>query len=190
MTTETAIQLLTAEEFYALPDAPHGGKMELICGRTVTHLPVGRPHSRMAGRVYSRLDRFVEAHRLGEVGLELGFVLGRNPDVVRAPDVHFVRRERLPDDPSAGGFIEGAPDLAVEVTSPGDRDNEVIQKLGQYQDAGAPRVWVVRPEFRTVTVHYLHEDPHTFKDGDVLTSHDAGFEVEGFELAVTELFGE
>ena len=63
MSTESATALLTAEEFYELPDAPHGGKMELICGRLVTHMPVGRNHSRIALRVGSRLERFIVGRR-------------------------------------------------------------------------------------------------------------------------------
>ncbi len=190
MTTETAIQLLTAEEFYELPDAPHGGKMELICGRTVTHMPVGGPHGRFAGRVYSRLDRFIETHRLGEAGLEVGFILSRNPDTVRAPDVHFVRANRLTNGHMPAGFFRGAPDLAVEVVSPGDTDSELVEKLMHYQRSGVLRAWVVRPEARTITVHYPDNNAHTFYDGDTLTSADAGFEIEGFALDVTELFGQ
>ncbi len=190
MTTETAIQLLTAEEFYELPEAPHGGKMELVCGRTVTHMPVARPHSRLALRIGSRLERFVDEHRLGEVGVEWGFVLRRNPDSVRGPDVHFVRSDRLSDDPLSPGFFEGSPDLAVEVVSQSDTDSELVGKVQQYLEAGTPRIWVVRPEYRTIEVHYPGVDPHTFHDGDTLTSADAGFEVEGFALEVTVLFGE
>ena len=138
MSTESATALLTAEEFYKLPDAPHGGKMELICGRVVTHMPVGAKHGKFAGRVYSRLERFIENNDLGEIGLETGFRLSRNPDTVRAPDVHFVRRGKLPDG-LPDGFYPISPDLAVEVVSPGDTEHELAEKLGQYRDAGVAR---------------------------------------------------
>jgi Uma2 family endonuclease len=88
------------------------------------------------------------------------------------------------------GFFVGPPDLAVEITSPDDTDREVAEKLGHYQAAATPRVWVVRPELKTVTVHRLDGTAKTFRPGDVLTSDEAGFEVEGFELGVTALFGE
>ena len=188
MSTETATALLTAEEFYELPDAPHGGKMELICGRVVTNMPVGAKHSKTAGDVYFYLRGFISARHLGAIGLEAGFRLSRNPDTVRAPDVHFVRRDRLPDGlPDA--FFPLSPDLAVEVVSPGDTERELAEKLGQYRDVGVARCWVVRPERRTVTVHYSDGTARAFEDGDILDSNDAGFEVEGFALAITELFG-
>ena len=188
MSTESATALLTAEEFYELPDAPHGGKMELICGRVVTNMPVGAKHGKYAGRVYSRLERFIENNDLGEIGLEAGFRLSRNPDTVRAPDVHFVRRDKLPDG-LPDGFFPISPDLAVEVVSPGDTERELAEKLGQYRDAGVARSWVVRPERRSITVHYHDGTVNTFKDGDTLDTNDAGFEVEGFALPITELFG-
>ena len=189
MSTESATALLTAEEFYELPDAPHGGKMELICGRPVTHMPVGRNHSRIALRVGSRLERFIEAHQLGEVGVEAGFRISSNPDTVRAPDVHFIRASRLSMAISSDAFFPGPPDLAVEVVSPGDTDRELDEKLAQYRQSGVARSWVVRPEARTVTVHYPDGASRLFGDGATLTSDDAGFEVEGFALAITELFG-
>ncbi len=190
MSIESAVQLLTAEAFLALPDAPHGGKMELIRGRTVTHMPVGGPHSELTILVATELSLFARPHKLGAVGAECGFVLSRNPDTVRAPDVHFVRMSRLPSGRMPRGFFDGPPDLAVEVISPDDTDRELVEKLMQYQRAGVSRAWVVRPEARTITVHYPEGNAHTFEPGATLTSHDAGFEVEGFALDVGALFGE
>lgn len=70
-------------------------------------------------------------HELGEAyAAETGFVLGRDPDTVLALDVAFVRAERIP----SGGFPEEgfgpiAPDLAVEIVSPGDRAAQVAKKV-------------------------------------------------------------
>ena len=189
MTTESATALLTAEEFYELPDAPHGGKMELICGRVVTHMPVGGVHGETAADIVLLLGPFVKAHRLGSIGLEVGFRLARNPDTVRGPDVHFVRRARLASGRMPGGAFAGPPDLAIEIISPWDTQREITEKLAQFQEAGTQRVWVVRPERRTVTVHYSDGATRNFVDGDTLDSNDAGFEVDGFALSVTELFG-
>ena len=147
MATAAPARLLTAEEFYELEESAHGGKMELIRGEVVIHMPVGGPHGSYASRIVSSLLAFVLHHGLGDVGLETGFWLARNPDVVRAPDVHFVRSDRLPDGQfMPPGFFVGAPDLAVEIVSPDDTDRAVAEKLGHYLEAGAMRVWVVRPE--------------------------------------------
>ena len=189
MATLAPPRLLTAEEFYKLPDPKHGGKMELVRGEVVVHMPVGGPHGNLAAEVSGELRSFNRLHRLGSVGLEVGFRVARNPDTVLAPDVHFVRAARLPDGrhmpPS---FFDGYPDLAVEIVSPDDTAKEVADKVAAYLAARAPRVWVVRPEGQTVTVHTQGGDVRTLGLGDLLTSDDAGFEVDGFELSLDELF--
>jgi len=66
--------------------------------------------------------------------------------------VAFIAAERLPEGKLPSGFIEGAPDLVVEVLSPNDNPMDLQQKVRDYLEAGARRVWVVAPEARTVTV--------------------------------------
>ena len=164
-------RLLTAEEFFELSDPPEGGKMELVCGKVVRHMPVSRKHARVV-----------------VVLTEAGHLLGRSPDVVLAPDVSFVANERipvggLPDD----GFVSVVPTLAIEVVSPNDLDSEVAGKVDDYLAAGVKRVWVVRPRRATVTV-FSGSTSRIIGAGGTLTSGDAGFTTDGFELPVVDLF--
>ena len=118
-------------------------------------LPTGGRHGRLAMRMGRALADFVDRCELGEVfAAETGFVLSRDPNTVRAPDVAFVRTGREIGD----GFIEGAPDLAVEVLSPGDRPGSVREKVAEWLDAGTEAVWVVDPRARTVTIHATHQN--------------------------------
>ena len=73
-------------------------------------------------------------------------------DTVRAPDVAFVSRERLPD-PEPTGYAALAPDLVVEVLSPGDRPGETLAKVGDWLNAGTRLVWVVDPVRRQTHVY-------------------------------------
>jgi Uma2 family endonuclease len=185
----TAEKLLTAEEFAALPEPEGGGQMELVRGRVVVAPPPYTGHGRRSYRIGRRLDAFVEPHQLGVVIVEGGYLLARDPDIVRAPDAAFLAADRVP----AGGvpdteYIRGAPTLAVEVVSPNDRDVDVAEKVAEYLAAGGERVWVVRPQQRTVTVHRPNGDAHTYGAVDTLTSDDAGFAVPGFSVTVAELF--
>jgi len=181
--------LLTADEFWEMPEPPHGGRVELVAGRVVTEMPVGRLHAKLAARLARRLVDFVERLRLGEVHVELGHRTLRSPDSVRAPDVSFTTAERL-QGATDDGFVEDAPTLAIEVISKNDRERDVAEKVEEYFDAGAERVWIVRPKNRTVTVHRPGGDAHTYTSGHTLTSDDAGFAAQGFALSLAELFAE
>ena len=100
-----------------------------------------------------RLGNHVERTNAGTLfAAETGFTLFRAPDTVRAPDIAFVRRERLPD-PVPIGFPELAPDLVVEVLSPRDRPGETLAKIGDWLEAGARLVWVIDPERRIARVY-------------------------------------
>jgi Uma2 family endonuclease len=180
-------KLLTAEEFLHLPEPEGAGKMELWDGRVVIMSPVGRKHGGSARRCAQGLGLFVDEHALGDVEVETGFRLSRNPDTVFAPDVSFIRKDRL-GEPDDDGFYPFPPDLAVEIKSPDDSEPEIARKVSRYLAAGCPRVWVGRPRNRTISVHERGKEPRLLRESDVLTSADAGFEVDGLSLRVGDLF--
>lgn len=181
--------ILSAEEFWDLPEPSHGGRMELVEGRVVEEMPVGERHAALAAELAASLLAFVKPHRLGRVHVELGHRLAIDPDTVRAPDVSFTSAGRLPAS-SGERFLEGAPDLAIEIMSPEDRESDVARKVEEYFDAGAQRVWIVRPRNCTVTVHRPGGDAHTFGRDDALDSTDAGLSQTGFRLDLPSLFAE
>lgn len=181
-------RLLTADEFWELPEPPHGGRMELVAGKVVTEMPVGEIHAFLAVRLAALFLAFVEKHHLGRVYVELGHRLVSEPDTVRAPDVSFLRRRE--GSPVTVRYVDEPPVLAVEITSPDDKESDVAEKVEEYLDAGAERVWVIRPRNRTVTVHRPGGDSHTYSGNDTLTSADAGFDVSGFALSLEQLFAE
>ena len=114
-----------------------------------------------------------------------GFVLARNPDTVRGPDAAYVSAERFASTVRRGPFFEGAPDLAVEVLSPGNTRREIAAKVRDYLAAGAGAVWVVDPSRGTVMVHSPDRGSETLTGGDVL---DGGTILPGFRLRINKLF--
>jgi Uma2 family endonuclease len=150
--------------------------------------PPGGVHGRFERRVARPLEDFVQLHRLGEVFTESGFALSRDPDTVLGPDVSFVEASRIPESGPPVGYFEGAPNLAVEIVSRGNRARQLLRKVGEYLDAGAQRVWLVYPEQQMVTVYRPGGDVRALRIGDTLTSDDAGFDAEGFELPLADLF--
>ena len=148
--------------------------------------PAGWKHGWIAGRLHVWLGCHVEEHNLGDVFEgETGFLLASDPDTVRAPDIAFIRRERIPIEEPAEAFRPGAPDLAVEVVSPGDTVHEVDDKVKTWLDAGAKMVWVVNPKWRSVTVYRSAERVKILTENEDLSGEDV---VEGFRRKVHDLF--
>jgi Uma2 family endonuclease len=112
---------------------------------------------------------------------ETGFVLKRNPDTLRAPDVCFVRKERWA---AAKKFFEGAPDVVVEVLSASNRPKDIARNVRDYLGAGAQQVWLVDPDSKTIDVH-TQADCRTLTAQDVL---DGGQALPGFALDLAALF--
>ncbi|HEX5137557.1 MAG TPA: Uma2 family endonuclease [Planctomycetota bacterium] len=174
-----ASTIRTAEELLRAGDI---GRCELIRGELVMMVPPGGEHAEVSNEIAHRLTLFVKSRGIGRVLAEAGFVLSRDPDTVRAPDVAFVRAGRVP----GRGYMEGAPDLAVEVLSPDDRPGCVREKIGAWLEAGAKAVWIVDPRRRTVTIHEPGSEPLRLGEADTLRGGDV---LPGFELPVREVFG-
>lgn len=189
MATAVTETVLTAEEFSQLPDAKHGGKMELVRGRVVTSMPVSGKHGERQLTIAESLRRFLNSAREGKATVETGYILRRDPDVVRAPDVSVAPAAQLEDgELPEDAFIEGAPLLAIEVVSRNDSEREVLERVGEYLDAGVARVWVVRARNKTVVVYSASGDVKSVPLTGTLTSEDAGFAQAGFALAVATIF--
>jgi Uma2 family endonuclease len=173
---------MTAEQLADLPD--DAARHELVEGELHTMTPAGGEHGRTGARLLLRVGALVEARRLGDVfTAETGFVLSRDPDTVRAPDVAFVRAERVAA-ARVPGFPVLAPDLVAEVVSPSDRAVEVAAKALAWLDAGVRLVWVVDPANRTVTVH-SPEGTRVLRGQDELDGEDV---LPGFSLPLEELW--
>jgi Uma2 family endonuclease len=173
----------TAEELLRLPD--DGFRYELVEGEIRQMTPTGGQHGAVVMNLSVPLARHVKKEGLGVVfGAETGFRIGVDPDTVRAPDIAFASRNRLPESGVPAGFLEGPPDLAVEVISPGDAIYDVEERVERWLAAGAGAVWVVNPRRRTVVVHTA-EGIRTLCEDDVL---DGGDVVRGFRCPIRELF--
>jgi Uma2 family endonuclease len=182
-TPDLHTRLLTIEEFERLPD--DGWRLELVRGQVVREPPAGFDHGDIAIGIGSLLRRFVDENALGAVvGTDSGFVLFDDPPTVRAPDVAFVREDRLDFDRTR--FAPLAPDLAVEVLSPSNTMSEIHDKVLDYLGAGSAHVWVVDPYSRTVTTYRSRDEIRLIAaDGEI----DGGDVLPGFRCKVSELFG-
>jgi Uma2 family endonuclease len=185
----TTTRLITADELLVMPpydEHGHQCRFELIRGELKV-MSLAKPlHGVICSRLNFKLSGFVEEHDLGETfGAETGFRVERDPDSVLGPDVAFVSHGRLAAAENFEKYFPFAPDLAVEVLSPGNTAREINEKVAMYFAAGSRAVWVFDPEKRTAAVYaspsevrVLNEDER-FGGGEVLP---------GFTLDLAKLF--
>lgn len=180
----TTTDLITADELLQMKD--DGFRYELVRGELIKRSPADHQHGRITLNFTMPLYQFVRANQLGTVyAAETGFKLAEDPDVVRAPDAAFIRRERVEEVGQTEGFWPGAPDLAAEVVSPGDTYPEVEDKIADWLDAGTRLVVVVNPSTQTVALYHSRSDIRILTIDDVL---DGGEVVPNWTLPVRDIF--
>lgn len=176
-------RLLTAEEFFRLPQPEDGSQQELIQGVVVTIPPPGAPHGVSCLNIARKVGNFVVENRLGTVTCnDAGFLAERDPDTVRGADVAYWTRERLPQLPK--GYIEILPDLAVEVVSPDDHYSRMQKKVILYLTNGVRLLWVVDPEDRSLTVYRPDRLARILGENEVVSGEDV---LPGFTCRVADL---
>ncbi|MGH2618432.1 MAG: Uma2 family endonuclease [Thermomicrobiales bacterium] len=178
-----ATKRITVEEFETMSLE---GPWELIDGELVEMSPSAEELSNISANIIVLVGQHVRARRLGRVyNAEGGFVLFPDRETVRAPDVAFVRADRVPHGEARKHFSRLAPDLAVEVLSPSDRPSEVVAKIEMYQEAGVLLIWLVDPDAKTVTVIAAGKATRVLQTDDTL---DGGDILPGFSVPVAEIF--
>jgi len=160
---------------------------ELVRGRLVRVSPTGDSHGHVAVILAAELRAFVRSRGLGRVRTETGFILSRNPDTVRGPDVSFVAKGKPAGDRSGDGFISGAPDLAIEIISPSNAPSQITEKVGEYLAAGSRLVWVLDTERRVAYVERPGIARRTIAADGQLEGEDV---VPGFSYSLRALFEE
>ncbi len=187
MTTTTRrspTTLLTADDLLRLSSDDVSG--ELIRGRLFELPRPGMRHGQLALRLGAQLLNHVEARQLGTVVSEVGVLLEREPDTVRAPDAAYFSHARLPIGGAAERYGDTVPELVVEVVSPSDRRSEVYDKARMWLSFGVLLAWVVFPQTRTVEVHRAGTDEvETLALGDDL---GGGSVLPGFVYPLRHLF--
>jgi len=157
---------------------------ELIDG-TLVEKTMGYYESILAGLIAYLLHRHLEDHPAGKVLVPDG-TLRILPNQVRAPDISFIARDRLPPGPPSDHKIPAvAPNLAIEVLSEGNTPAEMQRKLREYFTAGVQLVWYVDPRNRTATAY---TSPTDFAQVGIDGHLDGGAVLPGFRLSLKELF--
>lgn len=165
-------------------------RIEVKEGEIVEMSLVGGLHNWIAKKIAWAMEAYVGQHKTGLVFTDslLYILSGESEEVrtARVPDASFIRKEDIP----AGWDFErpcpGAPTLAVEVMSPDDQFEEVVQKIHEYFGAGTAEVWVVLPRQKAVYRYRRGESQvQTYRETDTL---DAAPLFPGLTLALLDVF--
>ena len=150
--------------------------------------PAFADHGDTVGALHVILGAYIRAQHLGKIyGAETGFLLARNPDTVRAPDIAFIQASRLTPEASAPNWNPVVPDLVVEVVSSRDREREIAEKVAMWLDAGVRMVWVVYRVRSTIEVFRSGQSATILGVQDSLEGMDV---VPGFSTPVAEIFAQ
>ncbi len=168
----------------AAPTAADEALFEIIDGQRVELLPMGARESRLASYLVTLINSFA----MGSIGLAcvetlFDLQIGRN----RRPDVAFIRYDRWPRRraiPPGDAWVV-VPNLAVEMISPTNTQQEVLDKLADYFRAGVSLVWVIHPQHGLAYVYTSQKDVKVLDSGDTL---DGGEVIPGLMLPLATLF--
>jgi Uma2 family endonuclease len=177
-------KIWTDSAFMALADDGH--HYEVVNGELIDMGNSGALHGYVCSTLMILLGGYIRIHKLGAM-FDSSTAFKMKNGNKRSPDIAFFAKERLQgmtELPS--GFLEGAPDLAVEVLSPGNTVEEIDEKIAEYFENGARLVWVVSPTQHYILVYRSAQGPdRLLKSIDSLDGEDV---VPGFTLPVADLF--
>lgn len=165
---ETRSTTLTYEDYLKTPDDE---RWELLRGELLMVPSPSFAHQKIAGRLFSLLDMFVDEKALGDV-IIAPFDVVLSPTNVLQPDVLFVSNSQTSIITDANA--QGAPALVIEIISPssGTRDRETKRNI--YAEHGVGEYWIVDPDARTISVLSLDgkelREVGRYTSGDTLSS--------------------
>jgi Uma2 family endonuclease len=183
-----ATKHMTLEEFLASPETEPAS--EFVCGEVYRKPMPTNAHGILQPYMWLLIYQFLAHTKLGRVRTEWRCIFGpprrRRPYV---PDVVYVSFERMPPgDANEHPYLHTAPDLAVEILSPGESITRFASKLRFYLLHGVRLVWVVDPMAKTITVYTPGDtDERVLREGDTL---DGGEVLPGFAAPVAEIMAQ
>lgn len=166
-----------------------GRLYEVVDGQVLEVPHLGAHEGWLASLLLAAIAGWDDQRRRGNAVAEILFVLDHAKKLRRRPDLAFVSdarwpaRRRVPREEA----WDVVPNLAVEIVSPSNNADDLMAKIDEYFLAGVRLVWIVFPEQRRIYAYETPKNVLVFGDGDTL---DGGTVLPGFELVVSDWFGE
>jgi len=169
----------TEQDLLQMPN--DGRKYELVNGR-IQVVPTGGRHGWIGFELSKKVGEYIQGRFRG-FDSSTGFrMAGGN---IRSPDLSLMAVSRLPQGKPPVDFIDGAPDLAVEIVSPSENMNDLLQKVGEYFESGSREVWLLFPDRKQVYRFKAPLEIEILNENDILTGGEL---LPEFQVRVGELF--
>jgi len=176
----TTRRIATEEDLRRTPD---DGIYELVDGEIRRSLGGGR-HAKASMTLAVALSTYVKSLGLGQVfGPNTGHRLPSGN--VRCPDVSFIGAARYAGESDSDDFVNVPPDLTVEILSPSDRPRWILDKVGEYLEAGVRLVWVIDPQAKRAAIHRSLTEVRAIGEDGVLDGEGV---LPGFHCRLGEVF--
>lgn len=169
----------TEQDLMAMPN--DGRKYELVDGR-IQIVPTGARHGWIGFELANRIGSYIRGRFKG-FDSSTGFRMSRGN--IRSPDLAVMAIERLPQGQPPVDFVDGAPDLAVEIVSPSENQKDLAQKVLEYFESGAREVWLLFPERKQFYRYTAPVEVEVLREDDILTGGEL---LPEFRVRVGELF--
>ena len=163
---------LTYDDFLLFPD--DGQRHELIDGEHYVTPSPNRKHQKVSGNLHLLIASWLERHPVGQIYYAPFDVVLSRFDVVE-PDLLYMSNDRAAEVLTAAN-VQGAPELVIEIGSPGTRRRDESIKRRLYERAGVSEYWIVDPEMGVVRVYrrgaarFARAAELSAESGDVLTT--------------------
>lgn len=180
-------KLMTAEEFFEFVHRPENADRYFELDRgVIIEMPVPtKYHGFVCGNTSRILGNFATRRKKGYVCTnDTGFIVERDPDSVRGPDVSFYEDDQTAETMDRR-YTEQSPKLTVEVLSPSDKWGKVMRRINQILKKRVPLVWLIDPEARSVTVYRPGKEHYVVEEHEELTGEDV---LPDFRCRVAEFF--
>lgn len=178
--TQFELQPQTYDDLRAMPEDGH--RYELIHGEIVMSPSPKTKHQDVLGELFALVHRFARDSHLGRAyiaPLDVKF----SPHNVVQPDLLFVRRENAQI--VTIDYVDGAPDLIVEVLSPSNRLQDLVKKAVLYAEYGVPEYWIVDPDSEKVVINIWQNGQYVAladEDGVARSSVLTGLEIRQADI--------
>jgi Uma2 family endonuclease len=181
----TAVEKITVSAFLEMNDFEEGFFYELINGEIVKRSSPSTDHQRASRQLFKLIDAFVSDKKIGECFYAPFDVIFDDVNLAQ-PDILFVSAARASI--VTNKCVEGAPDIVVEILSPGTFKTDRSEKMKLYRRFGIREYWILDPRNRAIEVYELKEGEYSLASFAIESGEVLSGVLEGLKVSLEQVY--